>query len=531
MGLLSIVLNGATGKFVLQHNKFNNQFFLTMKKILVTYFIIFGTLLSPEMSAQIPGSKIGSFDHLTDIGPPKTAGSASYFEPSQTYRLSGSGSNIWFGQDSFSFLSKKMKGDFILQTQIRFVGSGNEPHRKAGLMIRSSTAPNSPVIACTVHGDGLTAFQYRNKSGELMKEIKLKIKGPDVIQLEKKGNTYIMSVAHFGEVYQVEKLDNVDLGIDLDAGLFICAHNNNFVEEAIFSNTRIFSTAPDDLVQYKSYIGSTLEIMDVATGHREVVFSSTGSIQAPNWTPDGKTLIYNSSGKLYNFDIATKQSTVLNTDFAIKNNNDHVLTFDGKQIGISHHEKENNNQSAIYTLPVGGGIPRKITEKNPSYFHGWSPDNKFLVYTGERNGEFDIYKIASDGGKEIRLTNSKGLDDGSEYSSDGKYIYFCSTRTGKMQVWRMNPDGNNQKQLTFDEMNNWFPHVSPDNKSLVFISFPKEVPADKHPFYERVYIRTMPVEGGEAKVISYLYGGQGTINVPSWSPDGKKIAFVGNGTF
>jgi Tol biopolymer transport system component len=299
----------------------------------------------------------------------------------------------------------------------------------------------------------------------------------------------------------------------------------------VFSNTRIFNTAPDDLVQYTTYLGSLLEVMDVETGHREVVASAEGSWQAPNWTPDGRTLIYNASGKLYTFDLSTRESAVLNTDFAASNNNDHVLTFDGTQLGLSHHAKESNGQSVVFTVPVSGGVPKRITEKYPSYFHGWSPDNQYLLYTGERGGNFDIYKISKDGGKEIRLTTAKGLDDGSEYSSDGKHIYFCSTRTGTMQVWRMDPDGNNQTQLTFDGMNNWFPHVSPDNKWLVFISFPKEVPADKHPFYERVYLRLMPIAGGDAKVIGYLYGRQGTMNVPSWSPDGKKIAFVSNGTF
>jgi Tol biopolymer transport system component len=274
-----------------------------------------------------------------------------------------------------------------------------------------------------------------------------------------------------------------------------------------------------------------LEVLDVTTGQRQVLDGSTGSWQAPNWTPDGKTLIYNSSGKLYNFDLATRISTELNTDFATKNNNDHVLTFDGKQIGISHHPDEAKGQSVVYTVPVTGGVPKRITEKSPSYFHGWSPDNQFLLYTGERNGDFDIYKISKDGGNEIRLTEAKGLDDGSEYSPDGRTIYFCSTRTGTMQVWRMDPDGKNQKQLTFGELNNWFPHVSPDNKWLVFISFPKEVTADKHPFYQRVYLRMMPVAGGEVKTIGYLYGGQGTINVPSWSPDSRKIAFVSNGNF
>jgi Tol biopolymer transport system component len=160
--------------------------------------------------------------------------------------------------------------------------------------------------------------------------------------------------------------------------------------------------------------------------------------------------------------------------------------------------------------------------------HGWSPDGKYLTYTGQRNDEFDIYKIPSGGGEEIRLTTTPGLDDGSEFSPDGKYIYFNSVRSGSMQLWRMNSDGTHPAQLTSDEYNNWFPHVSPDGKWIVFLSFMKEVKPDDHPFYKHVYIRMMPVNGGQPKVIAYLYGGQGSINTPSWSPDSKKIAFVSN---
>lgn len=483
-----------------------------------------------KAEAQVPNAKIGSFDSFLDIGQPETKGTASYSEPAQTYRIKGTGSNIWFAQDSLSFLSKKMNGDFIIQTQVNFIGEGHEPHRKAGLMIRTSTAPNSATVVCTIHGDGLTSFQYRTATGAVMKEIKMTIKAPDVLQLEKKGKTYIMSVAHFGEVYQTETLNDIDLGENTVAGLFVCPHTNKFSEEAEFSNTKIFNPASASLIQYKEYLGSALEIMDVNTGHREVLASAKGSLQAPNWTPDGRNLIYNQDGKLYNFDINSRTSTVIHTDFAIKNNNDHVLSFDGKQIGISDQTAD-NGESTVYTLPVTGGIPKRITAKSPSYLHGWSPDNLSLIYTAERNGDFDIYRTSKDGGKEIRLTTTKGLDDGSEYSPDGKSIYFCSTRTGTMQIWKMGADGKNQAQLTSDDYNNWFPHVSPDGKWLVFISFSKDVPADKHPFYERVYIRLMPIEGGKSKVIAYLYGGQGSLNVPSWSPDSKKIAFVSNGNF
>jgi TolB protein len=501
-------------------------------KLFLTKLICFFILTVPSvLNAQTASSKIGDFDSFLDVGKPQITGAAKYDQQNQTYSLTGSGSNIWFKADHFAFLSKKMNGDFIIQTQVAFVNKGHELHRKAGLMIRSSLDSSSAVVACTVHGDGLTSLQFRKGNAETMKEIKLKISGPDVLQLEKKGNKFIMSVAHFGELYQVQEIDSINLGNDLLAGLFVCSHTNKFSEQANFVNTRIFYTAPDSLVQYKTYLGSLLETVDVTTGKRQELSRSTISLQAPNWTPDGKTLIYNSQGKLYNFNIATKEATVLNTDFAIKNNNDHVLSFDGKQIGISNQGVETKGKSAVYTVSSKGGIPKLITQNNPSYFHGWSPNSKLLLYTGERNGNFDIYQISKDGGNEIQLTNAEGLDDGSEYSSDGKHIYFCSTRTGRMQLWRMNPDGSEQTQLTFDDWNNWFPHVSPDNKTLAFISFSKDIPADKHPFYQRVYIRTMPIEGGPIKVVAYLYGGQGSMNVPSWSPDSKKIAFVSNGIF
>jgi TolB protein len=139
-----------------------------------------------------------------------------------------------------------------------------------------------------------------------------------------------------------------------------------------------------------------------------------------------------------------------------------------------------------------------------------------------------LYKIPATGGKEIKLTNSPGLDDGSEYSPKGKYIYFNSVRSGTMQLWRMKPDGSNAEQLTNDDYNNWFPHISPDGKWIAFISFMNDVSPSDHPFYKHVYIRLMPANGGQPKVIAYLYGGQGSINTPSWSPDSRHIAFISN---
>ena len=306
------------------------------------------------------------------------------------------------------------------------------------------------------------------------------------------------------------------------------AHNPEVIEQALFKNVRITVPAPETFVPYRDFIGSRLETLDVETGDRRVLLSTSERIESPNWTPDGTALIYNATGKLYHFPLDDKKPVVIDTGFADRNNNDHVLSFDGKTIGISHHAKEENGASVVYTLPVTGGTPERVTDNSPSYLHGWSPDGRTLIYTGERNGNFDIYKIPAGGGDETRLTTAEGLDDGSEYSPDGQYIYFNSSRTGTMQIWRMKPDGSDQQQTTQDEFNNWFPHVSPDGRRIVFLSFSREVKPDDHPFYKHVYLRMMPIDGGRPQIVAYVYGGQGTINVPSWSPDCRHLAFVSN---
>ena len=430
---------------------------------------------------------------------------------------------------NYSFLWKRMEGDFIIQAQLSFVGEGTDPHRKAGLMIRSGLSSGAAHVSCVVHGDGLTSLQYRKGPGMDMEELKFDTQGPNVLQLEKKGNLFTVSVAHFGELYTKSTLE-LKLEGALETGLFVCSHNQEVIEEAIFSNVRVMGTAPEDLTPYEGYIGSLLEVMDVETGKRQILEGAPGSWQAPNWTPDGEALIYNAGGLLYRFDLKTGMSAVLNTGFADRNNNDHVISFDGTQIAISHHTQE-ERQSVVYTVPLQGGTPTRVTPLSPSYLHGWSADDKYLVYCGARNGQYDVYRIPAEGGDEVQLTDHPTLDDGPEYSPDGKYIYFNSARTGTMQIWRMDPDGENQTQLTFDEYNDWFAHVSPDGKWLVFISYPPEVPAGSHPFYKRVYLRMMSVEDLKPRAIAYLYGGQGTMNVPSWSPDSKKIAFVSNGIF
>jgi Tol biopolymer transport system component len=482
-------------------------------------------MVPPSFSQK---SDLGVFDGQTGIGIGKLPGSAVYDAPKQTFTIEGSGANMWADRDEFHFVWKRMKGNFILTTRAEFVGKGVEAHRKIGWIVRASLEPNSKHVNASLHGDGLMSLQFRRTEGGPTEQVISPLKGPNVIQLERKGDTYSMSVAQFGETFVTERISDVALGDEVYVGLYVCSHNKDVSEKAVFRDVRIIVPAKENFVPYRDYIGSDLEILDVESGQRKILYHSPDSIQAPNWTRDGKALIYNSKGRLYRFDLKSNTPGVIDTDFAANNNNDHVLSFDGKMLAISHHTREDGNTSIVYTVPTIGGKPKRITARGPSYLHGWSPDGKFLVFTGGRDGKFDIYKIPSNGGEEIRLTTADALDDGPEYSPDGKHIYFNSTRSGLMQLWRMRPDGSGQEQVTNDEYNNWFPHISPNGKWIVFLSFNRDVRPDDHPFYKHVYIRLMPIGGGDATVLAYVYGGQGTINVPSWSPDSKRLAFVSN---
>jgi TolB protein len=349
-----------------------------------------------------------------------------------------------------------------------------------------------------------------------------------VLELERRGSRFTMSVAGFGNAYSKIEDTTSSLPDEVYVGMFVCAHNPNLIERARFENVRVIVPARQDFVPYHDYIGSHIELLTVENGQRQIIYSDAASFQAPNWSRDGRSLFYNSNGKMFRLTIGAGTVSPLVTGNITTNNNDHVLSFNGQMMGLSAASPDGKYNSVVYTVPVSGGLPTQITPVGPSYLHGWSPDGKWLVFTGQRNGEFDIYKIPVSGGKEVRLTSAPGLDDGPEFSPDGRHIYFNSVRSGTMQIWRMNPDGSGQTQITDDRYNNWFPHVSPDGKWLAFVTFDKDVRPDDHPFYRHVYLRIMAVNGGAPKVIAYVYGGQGSMNTPSWSPDSKRIAFVSN---
>ena len=463
---------------------------------------------------------LGMFEGTTDVGKVSHAGAVEFGPEAGEYVITGGGANIWGNVDAFRFAWRKLTGDVGVTASVRWQKEGGNAHRKAGWMVRQSLDADSPYVDAVVHGDGLTSLQYRRVQGGPTEEIQSSVKSPAAIQLERHGDVFTMSVSHDGRGFQPIGSLSMVLKDPVYAGLVVCSHDDAVTETAILSRVDF---KPLGQVQTRErVVESTLEIISVQTGERRIVYRAKRHFEAPNWSPDGTYLLFNGNGRLYTIPVAGGEPKLLDTGVATRCNNDHGLSADGKWLALSD---QHDGPSRIYVLPTTGGAPRLVTLLGPSYWHGWSPDGRTLTYCAERSGNYDVYTIPVEGGPERRLTTAEGLDDGPEYSPDGQYIYFNSERSGLMKIWRMKADGSDQEQVTADpDYADWFAHPSTDGEILLLLSFSKEVKG--HPANQDVALRIMPVSGGKPKILARLFGGQGTINVPSWSPDSRFAAFV-----
>lgn len=469
----------------------------------------------------IPGP--GIFEGSADIGDLKHPGSVKFDAGEQSYTISASGTNMWFNTDEFYFVWKKMSGNVSLVADIAWLSQGVDAHRKACLIIRQSLEPDAAYADVAVHGDGLTSLQYRDDKGGNTHEIQVNITSPNRVRIEKQDDYISMAaIPEDGSPEISGGSTRLSFKSPFYVGLGVCSHNADVVETAKFTKV-LLETIPQKPDSLKK-LESTLEIIPISSFDRRVVYHTKSHIEAPNWTPDGKSLVYNSGGQLFKIPVEGGTPDLIPTGFALRINNDHGISPDGSTMVIS--DQTETGQSLIYSLPSKGGEPEKITPEGPSYWHGWSPDGTTLAYCAARNGNYDIYTVPLSGGEETRLTTAEGLDDGPDYSPDGRYIYFNSERSGTMQIWRMNTDGTDLEQITTDEYNDWFAHPSPDDRWIVYISFGTDVPPNSHPPNKDVMLRLMDLETGDIRVMAKLFGGQGTINVPSWSPDSEWVAFV-----
>lgn len=272
---------------------------------------------------------------------------------------------------------------------------------------------------------------------------------------------------------------------------------------------------------------SILEIIEVPSGKVTEVLRHPGRIEAPNWSPSGDWLLVNGEGRLWRVPLSAPKLEAVDTGPATSCNNDHGLTPDGQTIILSSHHEGQGSQ--IYTMPMDGGPLTRVSPQAPSWWHAVSPNGARLAYAAARGGGriVDIYTLPLAGGDEVRLTFGEGHSDGPDYSPDGKRIYWNCDRPGAggtrhAQIWVMDTDGRNQRQLFADDRVNWFPHPSPCGQWLAYLSYPPGTVG--HPPDLAVELVLCDPEGRDRRILHKFTGGQGTINVPSWAPDGLRFA-------
>ncbi|MEZ5351780.1 MAG: alpha/beta hydrolase fold domain-containing protein [Bryobacteraceae bacterium] len=498
--------------------------------MLVRRFVTVGALCALA-SAQ---STLPLFDSHGDLGTTPKAGSAGYDAARNRYRITGGGANIWGAEDALYFVWKRVSGDVTLTADVAFEGHGVNAHRKAVLMIRQDLSPGSAYADIALHGDGLTSLQYRPTAGGATSEVKAAISGPSRLRIERQGNRFTAYAGKAGQPLTPIGPQSVELRGPVYVGIGVCSHDANVLETAVFSGVQLEeATAPTPVRTYRSHV----TVFDLGKRTSRTVYSGDGIIEAPNWSRDGRFLLVNTGGNLYRLPVnpgAEAQLERIDLGGAYRANNDHDLSRDGKLLAFSA-SSPSSRQSQVYVANADGTGAKLLTPAAPSYFHGWSPDGKWLAFVGQRSGKYELYRVPVNGGSEERLTSKGAYDDGPEYSPDGKWIYFNSDRGGSWNVWRIPASGGGPgdakaEQVTSDDLEDWFPHLSPDGKNMIVFSFP----AGTKGHNERmpgVTLRMMPAPGGKLKsarleTLATFFGGQGTINVNSWAPDSKQFAYV-----
>ncbi|MGC4056106.1 MAG: hypothetical protein QM757_45450 [Paludibaculum sp.] len=489
-------------------------------------------LLAALAQAQPASTALGQLESSADIGITPKQGNAAFDSTSGEYRITGGGANIWAAEDAFQFAWKRMSGDFNFTADVRFIGAGAVAHRKAVLMIRQDLTAGSAYADVALHGDGLTSLQYRPTSGAATQESRSTVTAPLRIRIERRGNRFTIAAGQPGAELTQSGPVTLTLTDPVYVGLGVCSHDANILETAVFSNVRL------EPVQRQPAYRSKVTIYDLKKRSAEVIYQMDGIMEAPNWSRDGKFLLVNTGGNLYRLPLGVAGEPKLEKidlgPGGYRCNNDHDLSRDGRLLAFSASSTA-SRQSQVYMAQSDGTGVKLLTPAAPSYFHGWSPDAKWLAFVGQRNGKYSLFRVSAEGGAEERLTSKGNYDDGPEYTPDGKWIYFNSNRSGNWDIWRIpaaggGADDAKAQQVTNDAGEDWFPHFSPDGKRMLVFSFPKGT-AGHNDRMKGVVLRVMKAPGNKLKPAKFdqlleFFGGQGTINVNSWSPDSKRFAFV-----
>jgi hypothetical protein len=275
------------------------------------YLTFFLLVCAASGWSQPADLSFSGFPDKTDVGAPKIKGKAAFDPVTQSWLLEGAGYNMWNTRDEFFFVYRKLTGDAIFSANLNFPEQGVDPHRKAGLMFRASLEEDAPYVDVAIHGDGLTSIQYRAEKGGETREVAAPVKNPDFIQLEKSGDHFVLRVSKDKTAPDEVASVRLQLPEVLFAGIFICSHNPDVLEKAIFTNVRLDIPAEMKGGEQAPPSPSRLEVLDMKSGLRKILFETPDHIEAPNWSRNGKFLIYNKEGKLYRYELKSGKISVI----------------------------------------------------------------------------------------------------------------------------------------------------------------------------------------------------------------------------
>jgi Tol biopolymer transport system component len=482
-----------------------------------------------QAAAQASGAGLGVFESQTDVGSVSPPGKLAYDATAHTYTIDSAGANLWVAEDDFHFVWKKVSGDVSLSADVSFplTPSGASPHRKALLMFRQTLDSDSVYADAALHGNGETALQYRGNRGDTTQDIEFNSGPPKTLRLERRGDTITLFISQHGEpLHQAGASIKLHLDAPFYAGIGVCSHNKDAVERATFANVEL-KPLPEQPASAKPVLYSSLQTIAIDPNARvaKVVLTERSRIEAPNWTRDGKSLIFTRDGKLWTIPVEGGEARAIDIGDISGCTGSHGLSPDGKWLAVTCM-KGPSPGPRIYIVPSSGGAPRMVTENPNSWFHSWSPDGKTLAFVRPNQGALNICTIPVEGGSETCITSGTGVSDDPDYSPDGQYIYFNSDRSGSVEIWRMRPDGSHPEQVTSDGLNNWTAHPSPDGESILILSYGRGVSG--HPADKDVTLRILNAKDGKIRDLVKVVGGNGTDNVPNWAPDGKHFAFAGH---
>ncbi|HKF46351.1 MAG TPA: hypothetical protein VKB38_03270 [Terracidiphilus sp.] len=488
--------------------------------------ILIYALMPLAAHAQSP-AHLGIFEGQSDVGSVNPPGTLKFDPATNVYTIASSGANLWARTDAFHYVWKKISGDASLTADVALAPATatSSEHRKAFLIFRQSLDPDSQYADAAVHGNGEVALQYRRSKGDTTQDIAFNQGPPQRMRLEKRGDVITLFISQHGEpLHQAGASIRLHFEGSFYAGLGVCAHNEKAVEQATFANVELTPLSPP-ATESKKASYSTLQTIAIDNNARMayVIVTAKGRMEAPNWSRDGKTLIFNRDGVLWTVSATGGEPKQLDLGGATDCTGSHGLSPDGESLAMTCTTPGHPGRR-VYIIPAAGGTPRMVTENPNSYFHSWSPDGKTILFTRPANGSLNIYAIPAAGGPETALTSGTGTSDDPDYSADGQWIYFNSDRAGGMQIFRMKPDGTSPEQITFDDRRNWTPHPSPDGKSILILSYASDITG--HAADKDVTLRIINAADNKVRDLVEITGGSGSDNVPNWAPDGQHFAFV-----